>query len=101
MKETNATLCFDATGGGNLSSQILSTFEKSGQGRDGIQIQNYGMLDTSRSTMPKDKMNKTNFWLLPQWQATNKDVWVQHMGRVANEITTTFATSYTAEVGMS
>lgn len=101
MKRTNATLAFDATGGGHLSSQILCAFEKGGQTRDGLQLYNYGMLDTSRSTMSRDQRKKASFWLLPGWQAKNRDVWAQHMLRVGNEITTTFATSYTAEVSMS
>jgi len=101
MKRTNATLAFDATGGGPLSSQILSAFEKAGQTRDGLQLYNYGMLDTSRSTMSRDQRKKASFWLLPGWQAKNRDTWAQHMLRVSNEITTTFATSYTAEVSMS
>ena len=31
MKQTNATLCYDATGGGALSAQVLEAFDKAGQ----------------------------------------------------------------------
>eukprot|EP00405_Crypthecodinium_cohnii_P016460 CAMPEP_0206451786 /NCGR_PEP_ID=MMETSP0324_2-20121206/19555_1 /ASSEMBLY_ACC=CAM_ASM_000836 /TAXON_ID=2866 /ORGANISM="Crypthecodinium cohnii, Strain Seligo" /LENGTH=372 /DNA_ID=CAMNT_0053921747 /DNA_START=80 /DNA_END=1198 /DNA_ORIENTATION=+ len=101
MKSVNATLCFDATGGGPLSAQVLDAFDMAGLTKPGIQVYNYGILDTSRSTMTKEQRKRTFFWLLPNWQAKNKEGWQQHMRRVANEILTTFATSYTAEVGMS
>merc|ERR1712151_1176546 len=64
-------------------------------------IYNYGMLDTSPATISKDKRHKASFWLLPMWQAKNKGAFVENMSRVTQEITTTFASSYTAEVGMS
>merc|ERR1712226_1384236 len=51
MQLTGATLAFDATGGGSLSSNILSAFDQAGQVTDGIQVYAYGGLDTSPSTL--------------------------------------------------
>merc|ERR1740123_578723 len=100
MRQTNASIGFDATGGGPLSAQILSAFDEAGFTRDGIQLFPYGMLDTSRSTMTKEQRARTTFWLLPMWQAQHKKEFAENMRRAASEITSTFASSYTAEVGM-
>lgn len=100
MKQTNASIAFDATGGGALSSHILDAFDKASQVRDGTQLYNYGMLDTSPSTMTAEQKARTGFWLLPMWQAQHKKEFAENMQRVAREITTTFTSSYTAEVGL-
>lgn len=100
MKHAGATIGFDATGGGALSAQILSAFDAAGLTREGIQLYNYGFLDTSPSTMTKEQRSRTSFWLLPTWQAQHKKEFAENMRRVAGEITSTFATNYTAEVGM-
>lgn len=100
INKSQATLAFDATGGGSLSAQILDAFDNAGQAREGVQLYQYGGLDTSPSTLTPAQKPRTGFWLLPMWQAQHKKEFSESMLRVAREITTTFATSYTAEVGL-
>lgn len=65
IKRTGATIGFDATGGGSLSSQILDAIDAAGLTKDGLQLYNYGGLDTSASTSTKAQKARTSFWLLP------------------------------------
>ena len=60
-----------------------------------------GGLDTSPSTSTDAQKARTSFWLLPMWASKNRDKFKAAMNRVAGEITTTFATQYTAEVGLA
>merc|ERR1711879_67833 len=76
-------------------------FDSVGLTRPGVQVYNYGVLDSSPSTMTPEQKTRTTFWLLPQWQAKHQDAWTTHMERVSQNILTTFATSYTAEVGLA
>ena len=55
VKETGASVAFDATGGGNLSSQLLEAIDRAGLTKAGTQLYNYGGLDTSPSTMTKGR----------------------------------------------
>lgn len=100
IKRTSASIAFDATGGGPLSAQLLTAFDEAGQTKSGVQLYNYGMLDTSPSTMTPAQKKRSTFWMLPMWQARNRKEFGDCMRRVAGEITSTFATSYTAEVGL-
>jgi NADPH:quinone reductase-like Zn-dependent oxidoreductase len=104
IQQTGATIAFDATGGGALSAQLLDAFDRAGAGHTaedgGIQLYNYGALDTSPSTMTANQKGRSGFWLLPMWAAKDKQRFKRSMARVSSEITTTFASSYTAEVGM-
>jgi NADPH:quinone reductase-like Zn-dependent oxidoreductase len=101
IKQTGATIAFDATGGGALSAQLLDAIDAAGHATEGHQLYNYGALDTSPSTLSKEQRARTGFWLLPMWAAKAKPLFASSMKRVASEITTTFATTYTAEVGMA
>lgn len=101
IKQAGATIAFDATGGGALSAQLLDAIDAAGHTKEGKQLYNYGALDTSPSTMTGAQKKRTGFWLLPMWASKDRGKFAESMGRVANEITTTFATTYTAEVGLS
>ena len=98
VKSIGATIAFDATGGGALSSQLLNAIDAAGLVQPGKQLYNYGALDTSPSTMTKDQKNRTSFWLLPLWGSKNKNEFKLNMKRVRDEIHTIFATHYTAKV---
>ena len=101
IKQCEATIGFDATGGGPLSAQILDAIDQAELTKEGIQLYNYGGLDTSPSTMTAEQRKRNGFWLLPGWAAKDRTKFADSMKRVASEITTTFATSYTAEVGLA
>ena len=114
LKATSATLAFDATGGGTLASQILNGMEEAANStaaeysRYGSsvhkQVYIYGALDTSPTVL------KRNFgmawgvggWLLtPFLQGAGAETFGRLRARVAAELTTTFASSYTREVSLA
>ena len=95
-------------GGGALSAQLLDAIDHAGLGRGGAlstgtctQLYNYGRLDTSPSTMTTAQRKRSGFWLLPMWAAKDRGAFSAAMKRVAGGITSTFASSYTAEVGLA
>ena len=114
LAETGATLGFDATGGGQLASQILSCMEaaqaRRAQGFDRYgstthkQVYIYGGLDRNVTTLTR---NYGMYWGMGGWLLTP---FLQKIGReeadklrkrVADEIDTTFASSYVKEVSLS
>lgn len=114
LAETKATIAFDATGGGSLGSQILSCMEAAAQRNMGAysrygsdtfkQLYIYGGLDTTPTTLTR------NFgfswaiggWLLtPFMQKVGNDVMSRLRQRVADEIKTTFASSYSHKVSLA
>jgi NADPH2:quinone reductase len=101
VKLTGASIGFDATGGGALSAQILDSIDGADHTKEGLQLYNYGGLDASPSTSTVAQKARTSFWLLPMWAGKDRARFAEAMKRVSAEITTTFATSYTAEVGLA
>src|ERR1700742_15111 len=114
LKATSATIAFDATGGGTLASQILNGMEKAASStaaeysRYGStvhkQVYIYGGLDTSPTTLVR---NFGMAWGIGGWLLT---YFLQNAGaetigrlrnRVAAELTTTFASTYTGEVSLA
>ena len=112
---TGATLAFDAIGGGDLAGRILSCMEAaanaSGQGeynRYGStthkQVYIYGGLDRGPTTFRRDfgMAWAIGGWLLMPFLARVGAEEAQRLrDRVAAEITTTFASSYTDEVTLA
>ena len=113
LAETGATLGFDATGGGELASQILSCMEaaqaRRAQGFDRYgstthkQVYIYGGLDRNVTTLTR---NYGMYWGLGGWlltpflQKIGRDEADKLRKRVADEIDTTFASSYVREVSL-
>lgn len=113
LVETGATIAFDATGGGRLAGQILGCMETalnrqaenySRYGSDTHkQVYLYGRLDTSETVLG------ANFgmawgvggWLLTPFLASIGADAARLRDRVTNEIRTTFASDYTAEVSLA
>ncbi len=114
LAETEATLAFDATGGGQLAGQILTCMEAAanqaaaGYSRYGStthkQVYIYGGLDPSPTEF------KRNFgmawgiggWLLtPFLEKVGPEAAEKLRQRVAAEVGTTFASSYAKEVSLS
>ncbi len=111
---TGAYIAFDATGGGTLASQLLSCMEAaavktaSGYSRYGSdqykQVYIYGGLDRTPTTLSR---NFGMSWGLGGWLLTP---FLQKIGieganalrqRVADEIKTTFASSYAKEISLA
>ena len=114
LTETGATLAFDATGGGRLATQILSAMEAAamanapGFNRYGSsvhkQVYIYGGLDTSPTVLHR---NFGLAWGLGGWLLTP---FLERVGpeaaerlrqRVADEVTTTFASHYAKEISLA
>jgi NADPH:quinone reductase-like Zn-dependent oxidoreductase len=114
LKETSATLAFDATGGGTLASQILSGMEKAASStaaeysRYGStvhkQVYIYGGLDTGPTTLTRNFGMAWGIggWLLTHFlQNAGAETIARLRSRVAAELTTTFASTYTREVSLA
>ena len=111
---TGATLAFDATGGGELASHILTAMEAAAARTPGAysiygsikhkQVYLYGALDVSATTLTRGYGMAWGVggWLLPNFltkigmEAGNK-----LRMRVAKELTTTFASHYTDEISLA
>jgi NADPH:quinone reductase-like Zn-dependent oxidoreductase len=111
IDETGATLAFDAIGGGEIVSDILTAMEQSGS-KDAVgfntygseankQVYIYGGLDFSPSTLNRAYGMTWGIggWLLMRFLSKLKPEQVgQLQKRVADEIQTTFACSFTDEL---
>jgi NADPH2:quinone reductase len=114
LKATSATLAFDATGGGTLASQILNGMEQAASStaaeysRYGSTVHKqayiYGGLDTGPTTLTRNFGMAWGLggWLLTQFlQNTDAEALGRLRARVAAELTTTFASTYTREVSLA
>lgn len=114
LKATSATLAFDATGGGTLASQILNGMEEAANStaaqysRYGSsvhkQVYIYGALDTGPTVLNRNfgMAWGVGGWLLtPFLQSAGAETIGRLRARVAAELTTTFASSYTREVSLA
>jgi NADPH2:quinone reductase len=114
LTETDATLGFDATGGGTLAGQILTAMEVAQNAKMGEfsrygsttykQVYIYGGLDRTPTTLNRAFGMAWGLggWLLtPFLQKIGVDAANALRQRVADEITTTFASHYTQEVNLA
>jgi len=114
IHETGATLGFDATGGGQLASDILTAMEGAAARTPGAysiygsihhkQVYLYGGLDTSPTMLSRSYGMAWGVggWLLPNFLAkVGMDVAGRLRMRVAKELKTTFASHYTDEISLS
>jgi NADPH:quinone reductase-like Zn-dependent oxidoreductase len=111
---TGATLAFDATGGGNLASNILTAMEAAAARTPGAysiygsvhhkQVYLYGGLDTSPTVLSRSYGMAWGVggWLLPNFLAkAGTEVAMRLRARVAEELKTTFASHYTDELSLA
>lgn len=107
LRSTGATIAFDAIGGGDLADTLLSAMETvAGEQADGFsrygsdthkQVYIYGGLDRGPTTLRRSYGMSWSVggWLLtPFLVESGKKVVDRLRTRVADEITTTFASSY-------
>ena len=115
IKATNATLAFDATGGGELSGRILSCMEIALRASmkdfspygstQHKQVYVYGALDQSPINLPNNR-SFGMYWGIGGWLLTpflenagiEKNIELRQ--RVSSEIKTTFASTYTKEISL-
>ena len=115
VAETGATIAFDAIGGGDLGSFILQAMEQAANrsateySRYGSstfkQLYVYGALDTSPTTL--NRMTFGFQWSVSGWLVTSflrragAEVGARLRKRIVDELTTTFASHYTATIGLA
>lgn len=114
LAETKTTLGFDAIGGGPLAGQLLMAmeaaavrnmkeFSRYGSGQE-TQVYIYGRLDMSPTLVPPGvgfAWNLGGYLLTPFLQKVGPDVRARMRQRVVDELTTTFASHYTAEISLA
>jgi NADPH2:quinone reductase len=111
---TGATLAFDATGGGKLASQILTAMEAAANAsakeynRYGStthkQVYIYGGLDRGPTELTRNfgmAWGLGGWLLMPFLARIGAEAAEQLRQRVAAEVTTTFASTYTAQVSLA
>ena len=114
LAETGATLAFDAVGGGKLASQILSAMEAAASrnadsySRYGStvhkQVYIYGGLDRGPTQLNRGYGMAWGVggWLLPPFlERIGPEAAQRLRERVANELKTTFASSYSREIDLA
>jgi NADPH:quinone reductase-like Zn-dependent oxidoreductase len=114
LAETKTTLGFDAIGGGPLAGQLLvameaaasrnmKEFSRYGSGQE-TQVYIYGRLDMSPTVVPPGvgfAWNLGGYLLTPFLQKVGPEVRAKMRQRVVDELTTTFASHYTAEISLA
>jgi NADPH:quinone reductase len=113
VAETDATVAFDATGGGTYADQILQAMEAAQARKEGSvgrygssthkQVYVYGGLDRSPTVLRRTYGMAWGVggWLLPYFlQRVGPERAEELRQRVADGITTTFASRYTATVSL-
>jgi NADPH:quinone reductase-like Zn-dependent oxidoreductase len=113
LRATGATIAFDAIGGGDLASTLLSSMERvasehksefSRYGSDTLkQVYIYGRLDRGPTTLRRDfgMSWSVGGWLLtPFLMKIGQEAAERLRQRVADEITTTFASTYGLRVSL-
>jgi NADPH2:quinone reductase len=115
VAETGATVAFDAIGGGRLGSDIVQAMEAgavrnmkeySRYGSDSFkQLYIYGALDLSPTMLNRLSFGfqwSVSGWLLTPFMAkAGREVVGRMRQRVVDELTTTFASGYTATIGLA
>ncbi len=113
LKETDATIGFDAIGGGKLASQILSAMEQAQASKGGAysrygstrhkQLYIYGGLSLEPTELVR---SYGMFWGLGGWLLTGFMIKIgpeagqKLRQRVIDELKTTFASHYTAQISL-
>lgn len=112
---TNATVAFDAIGGGTLGSEIIQAMEQAAGRNAGEysrygsnvfkQLYIYGALDLTPTTLNRlafgFQWSVSGFLLTPWMAKAGKEVVGRMRQRVLDELETTFASKYTATIGLS
>lgn len=114
LATTGATIAFDAIGGGDLASNILTAMEAAANRTAGAysrygsatmkQVYIYGGLDTRPTVLDRSFGMKwaTGGWLLTYFlQEIGPEAGQALRDRVVAELTTTFASHYTAEISLA
>ncbi|WP_294197350.1 zinc-binding dehydrogenase [uncultured Sphingomonas sp.] len=113
--ETGATISFDAIGGGTIGSDVVQAMEQAANRTAGEysrygsetfkQLYIYGALDTGPTTLNRlafgFQWSVSGFLLTPWLKKAGAEVTGRMRQRIADELTTTFASRYTATIGLA
>ncbi len=113
LRDTGATIAFDAIGGGELAGDILQAMEAAATAADGEfnrygssthkQVYIYGGLDRGPTVLRRTfgmAWSVGGWLLLPFLDEVGPERAAELRQRVADELTTTFASSYTATISL-
>ena len=115
IAQTGATIAFDAIGGGTVGSDILESMEQAAN-RNAVehslygsstfkQLYLYGRLDPSPAVLNHAALgfywSASGFLLTPFLQKAPRETIEAMWQRVADELTTTFASHFTATIGLA
>jgi NADPH:quinone reductase-like Zn-dependent oxidoreductase len=113
LSATNATIAFDAIGGGKIAGQILTAIEAAASRKEKAysrygsstfkQVYIYGSLDRSPTVLNRNFgfMWSVSGWLLtPFLQKAGGETVGKMRARVASELKTTFASSYARHISL-
>ena len=114
LTTTGATIAFDAIGGGRVASQILTAMERAANARateysrygssTHKQVYIYGGLDRGPTELSRNfgmAWGVAGWLLTPYMISAGSEEVARMRDRVASEITTTFASGYTARVDLA
>ena len=114
LTATGATIAFDAIGGGRVASDILTCMERAANARATEysrygssvhkQVYIYGGLDRGRTELSRNfgmAWSVAGFLLTPYMMKVGAEEVERMRQRVASEITTTFASTYTERVSLA
>ena len=115
VAETGATIAFDAIGGGSLGSDILQAIEQAASRSGGAysrygsntfkQLYIYGALDLSPTVLNRlafgFQWSVGGFLLTPFLMKAPQEIVAAMRKRVVVELTTTFASHYSATIGLA
>jgi NADPH:quinone reductase-like Zn-dependent oxidoreductase len=114
IAETGATLAFDAIGGGRIVNTILHAMEAAANRTAGAysrygsstwkQVYIYGMLDTGPTELDRGyglAWGVSGFLVTPFLMKLGMEGAMRLRARVAAELTTTFASTYTATISLA
>jgi NADPH2:quinone reductase len=113
IEETGAYIAFDATGGGSLASQILTCMETAALKNSELrgpygsnvfkQVYIYGGLESSPTIINRNfgfSWSLTAWLLTPFLEKVGQEKSMAMRKRVADELTTTFASHYSQEISL-
>lgn len=114
VAETGARVAFDAIGGGTIASQLLAAMEAAAAGRmeafspygsqEMKRVYVYGLLDRSPTVLPRDRYGmlwSVEGWMMPPiLEHAGPERTMELTQRIADNLTTTFASHYGHEISL-
>ena len=115
VDDTGATVAFDAIGGGRIGSDVMAAMERSATKRETAysrygsdtfkQLYLYGRLDPGLTVLNRpafgSQWSVSGWLLMPFLKRAGEETAARMRKRVADELTTTFASHYSRTIGLA